>query len=96
MSYYFIANIKINDEEEYDEYLSKVDDVFKNFNGEYIAVDDAPVVLEGNWEYTRIVLVKFRSKQEFKNWYYSSEYQEILKHRLTAARCDTILVKDNN
>ncbi len=94
MSYYFIANIKIQDEKEYQKYIEKADEVFSKYKGEYISVDNNPIVLEGNWDYTRTVLIKFTSKEDFDNWYNSSEYQNILKHRLKAAICDTILIKE--
>ncbi len=93
MSYYFIAQIKINDEIEYQEYINHSDTVFKKYNGQYLAVDDEPEILEGNWGYTRTVLIKFNSKPDFNNWYNSDEYQKILSHRLKAADCDTILIK---
>ncbi|MCB9207018.1 MAG: DUF1330 domain-containing protein [Ignavibacteriales bacterium] len=92
MNYYFIANIKINDENEYKKYLEKVDDIFEKYNGKYLSVDNNPILLEGKWEYTRNVLIEFPTKQDFDNWYFSEEYQNILKHRLTAAECDTILI----
>jgi uncharacterized protein (DUF1330 family) len=93
MSYYFAAQIKIHDFDEYDKYLEHFDEIFSKYNGEYLAIDEKPVVLEGIWEYTKSVLVKFNSKQEFEAWYYSKEYQEILKFRLNAACCDTILLE---
>lgn len=93
MVHYFVAQIKIHDQVEYLKYLEHVDEVFSKFNGEYLAVDESPTLLEGNWCYTKSVLVKFNSKQEFEDWYYSDDYQMILKHRLNAAKCDTILVK---
>lgn len=93
MSYYFIANIKINDEVEYQKYIDKAKSIFKKYNGEYLVVDNEPIVLEGTWNYTRAVLIKFESKNDFDNWYNSEEYKEILVHRLKAADCDTILAK---
>jgi uncharacterized protein (DUF1330 family) len=93
MIYYFIAQIRIQDEEEYQKYIDKAGDVFKIYNGTYLAVDKSPVVLEGNWDYTRTVLIQFESKKDFDDWYTSDAYQEILKYRLKAADCDTILVK---
>lgn len=93
MYYYFFAQIRINDEKVYQKYLNKAGAVFSRFKGEYLAVDNDPQVLEGNWDYTRAVLIRFDSKKHFENWYYSAEYQEILKHRLEASDCDTILVQ---
>jgi uncharacterized protein (DUF1330 family) len=93
MSHYFIANIKINNPVDYDKYLDHVDEIFSKYKGEYLAVDPNPSVLEGRWSYTKSVLIKFNSKQEFNDWYYSEEYQKILKFRLDSATCDTILVE---
>lgn len=93
MSYFFVAQIKINDFDEYKKYVDNSGDVFKKYKGEYLAVDNNPAILEGNWEYSRAVIIKFENSDDFYEWYNSPEYQEILKHRLVAADCDTILVK---
>jgi uncharacterized protein (DUF1330 family) len=93
MSYYFIANIRIHNAEEYRKYIDKAAEVFNKFNGKYLVVDDNPEILEGTWDYTRTVLIEFRSKAEFEAWYQSGEYQDALKHRLSASRCDAILAK---
>ena len=92
MSAYFIANINIRDKDEYQKYLNNVDDVFEKFNGKYLAVDENPEVLEGKWAYSRLVLIEFPDRESLKKWYYSSEYQEILKYRLSGADSDTIIV----
>ena len=93
MKYYFSAQIKINDAAEYDKYLEGFDEAFKGHRGEFLAIDESPVVLEGRWEYAKSVIIKFNSKEEFEEWYYSADYQRILKHRLNAAKCDTILLE---
>jgi len=41
-------------------------------------------------------LIRFNNKNDFDEWYNSKDYQDILKHRLKAADCDTILVKGLN
>ena len=93
MSFYFIAQIKINDPEEYQKYIDGAAEIFKKYKGKYLAVDNNPVILEGNWDYTRSVIIRFECKEDFEAWYDSEEYQEILKYRLKAADCDTILVE---
>ena len=93
MSYYFIAQIRINDETVYQAYLDEAGEVFKKFNGKYLAVDGEPVLLEGDWDYTRTILIEFKSREDFDAWYNSADYQEILRYRLAASVCDTILVK---
>lgn len=93
MAYYFVAQIRIDDPVEYEKYLDKTDNIFSLYKGEYLAVDESPEILEGNWDYTKSVLIKFESRQDFENWYYSEDYQSILKHRLSASKCDTILIE---
>jgi uncharacterized protein (DUF1330 family) len=93
MIHYFAAQIKINDPVEYQLYLEKFDNIFEQYKGEYLAIDESPVLLEGNWEYTKSVLIKFNSQQDFEDWYYSDEYQKILKFRLSASKSDSILIK---
>jgi uncharacterized protein (DUF1330 family) len=93
MSYYFIANIRIHDSDEYQKYIKGSESVFMKFSGKYLAVDNRPELLEGQWNYSRSVIIEFPSKEEFNRWYLSPEYQGLLKHRLAAAECDTILVR---
>ena len=93
MSYYFVAQIKIKDDKEYQKYIDRAGDIFRKHNGKYLSVDNSPMILEGNWDYTRTVLIEFPEYVDFENWYNSKDYQIILKHRLKAADCDTILIK---
>jgi len=90
---YFVAQIRINDPDEYGKYLDNFDDIFSQYKGEYLAIDESPVILEGDWNYTKSVLIKFNNEQDFEDWYYSDDYQSILKHRLKASKCDTILIE---
>ena len=93
MAYYFTAQIKIHDPAEYQKYLDRFDEIFERYKGEYLAIDESPLLLEGNWDYTKSVLVKFETKKDFTDWYYSKDYQDILKYRLYAAKCDSILLE---
>lgn len=93
MKHYFVAQIKINDHDEYEKYLENFDEIFSRYNGKYLAIDESPSLLEGHWDYTKSVLVEFNSRDEFEDWYYSEDYQKILTHRLNSAICDTILLE---
>lgn len=92
MSCYFMANIKVNNDQEYQRYLDGAEEVFARFKGSYLAVDNQPEVLEGSWNYSRVVLIRFENKEELEAWYWSREYQEILKYRLSASHCDSLLI----
>ncbi len=93
MSAYFVAQIAIHDELEYGKYLAACERVFNKFNGEYLAVDSDPQVLEGKWHHQRLVIIRFPNADDLKKWYDSPESQEILKFRLAGARCDSLLVQ---
>ena len=93
MSSYFVAQIKVHDYQEYEKYLESFDDIFSRYNGEYLAIDESPTLLEGEWNYTKSVIIKFNSKEDFEDWYYSDDYQKILKYRLNASNSDTILLE---
>ena len=95
MGVYFMASIRIKDEQEYQLYLDRADDIFSRFHGTYLAVDKQATVLEGVWDYSRAVLIQFESRADFEAWYESADYQEILQHRLSAADCDSILIDGN-
>ncbi len=91
MSSYFIAQIKIHDSQEYEKYLQGTDAVFSKYRGKYLAVDCNPERLEGEWKHDRIVVIEFPNDEELKRWYNSDDYKAILKYRLNAAECDTII-----
>jgi uncharacterized protein (DUF1330 family) len=93
MSSYFVAQINVHDYQEYEKYLESFDDIFSRYKGEYLAIDESPTLLEGEWNYTKSVIIKFNSKEDFEDWYYSDDYQKILKYRLNASNSDTILLE---
>jgi len=93
MSTYFIANILIKDEALMQKYADELGDMVKRMGGEYLAIDDSPTVLEGEWDYSRLVLLRFPDEETLKHWYDSPEYQKVLKLRLDATHCNTIMVK---
>ena len=93
MSVYFIANIRIKDEDLMKMYADELGDMVDRWGGEYLAVDNSPAVLEGAWDYSRLVLIRFPDEDTLRNWYYSAEYQDVLGLRLDAASCDTIIVE---
>jgi uncharacterized protein (DUF1330 family) len=96
MGVYFMASIKVTNEREYRKYLDRADGIFSKYNGTYLAVDNGPEILEGRWPYSRAVLIRFATREEFEKWYLSDEYQEILQFRLSASECDTILFKEKS
>ncbi|MFX1538142.1 MAG: DUF1330 domain-containing protein [Promethearchaeota archaeon] len=90
---YFIAQIKIHDFEEYKKYLEGTDAVLKKYKGDVLVVDENPVILEGEWFYSRVVIIRFPSVEAAEKWYHSPEYREIVRYRHNASKADAIIVK---
>jgi uncharacterized protein (DUF1330 family) len=92
MSVYFIVTIKMLDTRVYNNYLELCDDVFKKYKGKYLAVDETIKIVEGNIPYTRVVIIEFETENDFNEWYYSEDYQRIVKYRIEGAECNSVLV----
>ncbi len=92
MAVYLIAQIEIRDREEYGKYESGFIEIFSKYGGEILAVNEAPEVLEGQWPFTRTVVIRFDSKDEAHRWYYSPEYQALAAHRHRASAGNIVLV----
>lgn len=92
MSVYLIAQLTINDREEYSQYEQGFMDVFAKFEGELLSVDEAPTVIEGEWTATRSVLIRFPTAHAAAAWYNSEDYQSIARHRWAASSGNIIMV----
>jgi uncharacterized protein (DUF1330 family) len=52
--------------------------VFNKYNGKYLSVYNNPKILEGEWNYTRTILIEFKNAGDFNNWYNSTDCDTIL------------------
>lgn len=90
MSVYILANIAVKDWEEYAKYQAGFLDIFSQYNGEVLAVSDEPQIIEGEWPYTRAVVIRFPDADEARRWYKSPEYQTLAQHRWRASTASII------
>jgi uncharacterized protein (DUF1330 family) len=93
MSAYFIALIDIHDPQRYEKYLEGFDSVFEKYRGRVVAVEDSPILLEGEWPAGRTVLMEFPDEDELRRWYESGEYQLLAEHRKEASFCRVVAVR---
>lgn len=96
MSSYFVGLITIHDRTRYDNYLAGFDEVFERYDGEVIAVEDVPRVLEGSWPCGRTVLIRFPDDESLLRWYRSPEYQALARERRAAADCSIAVVSGSD
>ena len=96
MSVYVIAQISITDRAAYDRYQAKFPGVFRKFEGELLAADENPEIIEGEWSREKVVLMRFPDKASFEAWAFSPEYREIAEDRRAGSEGVFLLVKSFN
>ena len=93
MSGYLIGTIDIKNPEAYKEYLAKVTDIVEKFGGEYLVRAGEYTVMEGKWDYSRNVVIKFTSYEKALEWYNSEEYKPVRQIRLDNSVGNQIIIK---
>ena len=93
MTGYVIAQINLINKNGYKEYIEKVPSTIKNFDGEYIVRAGEYQHLEGSWEFSRNVVIKFPTYEKAKQWYSSQEYNKIKNLRLNNTETNLIIIK---
>jgi uncharacterized protein (DUF1330 family) len=93
MPAYVIVNVEVRNPEPFEEYRQQVGAVVAQYQGRYLAVSEAPLILEGDWRPQQVILLEFPSREAAHACYHSPEYQAILPIRQQHARTDMILVE---
>ena len=75
VSAYVVAQIRIEDTEEYQIYVDGFLPSFERHGGELLATSrNSTEVMEGEWAYPRTVLLRFPSIEAAHSWYKDPEY----------------------
>lgn len=82
---YLVALLNIHDRDRYANYEAGFMAIFQRFGGTLLSVDESPTLIEGEWPWTRTVLIHFPNAQEASAWYESDDYQQIAQHRFAAS-----------
>jgi uncharacterized protein (DUF1330 family) len=90
---YAIAQLRFTDRAAYDRYQTRFIHVFHSHRGTLLAADESPVVVEGQWDRDKVVLMSFPDEGAFRAWSESPEYQEISKDRRQGADAVVLLAK---
>ena len=93
MSGYLIAQLNVNNLEPYKNYIEKVTPLVKKFRGEYIVRSGKYEVVQGEWKFTRNVIIKFPSYQNALDFYKSSEYKPVKKIREDNSNGNIIIIE---
>jgi len=93
MSAYVVAQIRIDDPEEYKKYLAGFFPILERHGGEVLAgSSNETKVIEGTWSLPRTVIMKFPSVEHATNWHHDPDYQKLAEHRWRAAEANIVVV----
>jgi len=93
MAVFVVGLIDVLDDQKYGAYASSGPPL-ENYGAEVLAYDLSPEVIEGSLRRQRVGLVRFPSREKYREWYESPEYQAARKHRVGGgADVDMILVE---
>jgi uncharacterized protein (DUF1330 family) len=93
MTVYVMALIDIHDRDQYRRYEEGFMEIFSKHQGKLLSVDESPTVLEGEWPWTRTVLLEFPDEEKLRAWYDSEEYQALAQHRFAGSQAGIAVVK---
>lgn len=93
MTVYIVGHIDITDPETYAGYEAGFGGIFSQYDGEFLAVDDDPLVLEGAKRHTRSVLVRFPDRAAALAWFRSDAYQALAAIRWAASTAEINLIE---
>lgn len=93
MSVYMLALVNVHDRATYANYERGFMKIFRKYQGKLVALDESPVVKEGDWPYERTVLVEFPTLEEMERWYHSEEYQALSRHRRDASTASIVVLR---
>ena len=90
---YVIAQLKVTNSENYKEYVAKVSEVVKKFDGEYLVRNGEYQVVEGDDNFPRLVIIRFPTYEKALEWYHSDDYKPVKDIRLQNSEGSNIIVK---
>jgi uncharacterized protein (DUF1330 family) len=93
MPAYVIVETDITDPERYERYKAASPTTIATGGGRFLVRGGELVVLEGDWQPTRLVVLEFEDLTAAKRWYESEVYQEAKKLRHGAAHLRMVAVQ---
>ena len=94
MPAYSVAIIgSVSDQEKYQEYAKLAGPAVAKFGGKFLFRAGNPAVMEGRFDYARMVVVEFPDAELAKRYFNSPEYQEARSKRLGAADFNLVIME---
>jgi uncharacterized protein (DUF1330 family) len=92
MKAYGIWQEEITDQPMFDAYRKEVMPTLAAFHGKFLVRGGKMTRVEGDWPFSRVVVIEFPSREAAEGWYHSPAYQKLLPLRLKASRGNFVIV----
>jgi uncharacterized protein (DUF1330 family) len=92
-SAYIIANVTVNNPEQYEEYKRLSTIAMKVHGAEVCARGGKVEVLEGDWTPNRVVVLKFAGMERARAFYNSPEYRAAIEARKDISTMRMVLIE---
>lgn len=96
MAAYVIVETDVTDPGQYEQYKTASPAAIAAGGGRFLVRGGELVVLEGDWQPPRLVMLEFEDLEAARRWYESEAYQEAKKLREGAARFRAVAVEGIN
>ena len=93
MAAYVIVETDVTDPEQYEQYKAASPAAIAAGGGRFLVRGGEHVVLEGDWQPPRLVMLEFEDLEAARRWYESDAYQAAKKLREGAARFRAVAVE---
>ncbi len=92
MPAFVIVEIEVHDQDLYKSYTQLTPDSIASYQGKFVARGGDTIVLEGDWQPKRLVLLEFPSVEIANSWWHSEDYSRARKIRQRAATTKMVIV----
>lgn len=93
MSAFVVVEIEVHDQELYKSYTNLTPASIASYQGKFIARGGDTIVLEGEWQPKRLVLLEFPSVEIANSWWHSEDYTKARAIRQKAASTKMIIIE---
>lgn len=93
MTTYVIAQLKFTDLAAYRRYQRAFPAVFARFDAKLLVADEAPVVLEGDWQRDKVVVMAFANEAEAQRFQTDAAYAAISVDRKAGADAVVLMAR---
>ena len=93
MAAFVVVEVDVHDMDLYKTYTQLTPASIASYQGKFIARGGDTIVLEGDWQPKRIVLLEFPSVEIANSWWHSEDYTKARAIRQKAASTKMIIIE---